>query len=493
MVRRPSNLKLRTKFLLMMLSLLLLSVSSLFLLHLNGQQQLISQLRAYTDDLSSTIQIVQEQPGLAEGDPQIVLKDYIGKLQKLGVKDVSIADASDQVVQASTNPQNVGKPLVRSAKPKGPKQYVVRGVLGAADDASSTQTTSTVTIPIVSGDRKIGYLVVTRILDDFSTLAREALWSRVIATLAVFAVGMLLSMYLVWSFTRPLQELTHASQRVAAGDLLVQVAPRGSDEVGSLARTFNEMVERLREHRALEERLHFSERSAALGRLASALAHEIRNPLNFINLSIDHVRGKLAPEDEKRREDFERILANVKGEIGRINRLVSDFLSLGKPMKLHRRPCRLADLMREVAGLVDPKAREQGVTMTLDLAAEAPEGVFDPDLLKTCFLNLCINAMDAMPAGGSLRVGLSHEVGSGSLVATVADTGHGMTPEQRESAFEPYFSTKDTGLGLGLALTRKIVEDHGGRIELASEPGHGTTARIVLPLAPGPEASVAAA
>src|SRR5206468_10239311 len=142
-----------------------------------------------------------------------------------------------------------------------------------------------------------------------------------------------------WSVSRPLHEHDDAAHRVAAGDLSVKVPGGGAVETDSLSRTFNEMVERLRENRLLEERLHFAERSTALGRLASAVAHEIRNPLNFINLSIDHVRERLAPAEPARRQDFGRILVNVQAEVLRLNRLVGDFLSFGKPMRLHPRIC----------------------------------------------------------------------------------------------------------------------------------------------------------
>jgi signal transduction histidine kinase len=160
-------------------------------------------------------------------------------------------------------------------------------------------------------------------------------------------------------------------------------------------------------------------------------------------------------------------------------------------MRLDTRPCSLERVLREVAALVDHKARDQGVALSVESEPELPEIVADAELLKTCFLNLMINAADAMPAGGSLTVSLARGQADGNdaLVVTVKDTGHGMSPEEIAAAFEPYFSTKDTGLGLGLALTRKIVEDHGGRIALESEPGRGTAVRITLPLLPHPAAA----
>jgi signal transduction histidine kinase len=467
------QLNLRTKLLLTMLSLLVLSVTSLFFLHLYSERRLISQLRQYTEDLSTAIEVFQEQP-VGEGDAQVVLTAYAQKLRQLGVKDVSISDSAE--VQASTNPKNVGRRLERTSKRRGPKEYVIKGVLGE----ETGQATTTLTLPIVLGDRRVGYLLITRYLDDFSAISRDALVSRVLATLAVFGLGIVASLYLSWSFSRPVLQLTQAARQVAAGDLSVRVPSATNDEIGSLARTFNEMVERLRESRQLEERLHFAERSTAMGRLASALAHEIRNPLNFINLSIDHTREHLAPAEGRKREDFERILTNVKAEIIRLNRLVGDFLSFGKPMRLHPRPCAIGELVGEVVAVVDHKARDQGIAIATEVEPGLPSLVADPELLKTCLLNLLINAVDAMPKGGVVAVSVARD--GDALVTIVTDTGQGMTPDEIRSAFEPYFSTKETGVGLGLALTRKIVEDHGGTVELESVPGRGTTARIRLPL-----------
>jgi signal transduction histidine kinase len=444
-----------------------------------SERSLLSQIRDYTDELSTAIEIAQEQP-VGEGDPKAVLDAYANKLRQLGVKDVTVADAADEV-KASTNPSIVGKQLVR--KKKAGREFVIKGVLGDPPSATG-QTSSTLTVPILVGDRRMGTLLITRTLDDFSALSHVAFLSRLIATLGVFAVGMVLSVYLAFTFSRPLKELTDAARRVTAGDLSVRVKPDGGDEIAGLSRTFNEMVERLRENRRLEERLHFAERSTALGRLASAVAHEIRNPLNLINLSIDHVRQRLAPAETTRREEFDRILETMKGEISRLNRLVGDFLSFGKPMRLDSRPCAVEEVLKDVASLVEHKARDQGIALRVQAESGLPRVVVDPELLKTCFLNLLINAVDAMPGGGLLSVSIHRETRNGvpQLSIEVKDTGKGMAEEEVRTAFEPYFSTKDTGLGLGLALTQKIVADHGGSITLESEPDRGTTARITLPL-----------
>ena len=463
----------------MMLSLLALSIGSLFVLHLFSERALLARIRDYTEELSTAIEITQEQPG-GGADLQKAVQAYADELRKLGVRDVSIADASEEVVQASTDPRNVGKKLARR---KGPTEFVIRGVLGD-ESPLGHPTTSNLRVPIVVGDRRVGYVVITRILDDFSALSKTALATRIAATMGVFALGMLLSFYLASAVSRPVQALTQAAKRVAKGDLSSRVVATGSDEVGALALTFNQMVERLAEGRALEERLRVAERSTAMGRFASALAHEIRNPLNSISLTIDHVRTRLAPEDEARRAEFQALMATLKSEIARLNRLVGDFLSSGQAARIDPRPCDVGAVVRETAALVEHKARDQRIGLDVRVADPLPATVADPELLKTCLLNLVLNAFEAMPDGGRLDVEarLEGPAEGGSIVVAVADSGHGMSGRAAASAFEPFFSTKETGVGLGLALVRSIVEGHGGHVALDSAPGRGTTVRLVLPV-----------
>ena len=217
-----------------------------------------------------------------------------------------------------------------------------------------------------------------------------------------------------------------------------------------------------------------------MGRFAAALAHEIRNPLNSISLTIDYVRTRLAPADEARRAEFEALVASLKSEVARLNRLVGDFLSSGQPARLDPRPCDVRAVVRETAKLVEHKAREQAITIDLDVAEELPTTLADPELLKTCVLNLVLNAFEAMPEGGRLQ--LAARLDAGQLLLLVADTGVGLTPDAAAHALEPYFSTKEAGVGLGLALVRRIVEGHGGTIALDGAPGRGTTVHVRLPI-----------
>jgi hypothetical protein len=146
-------------------------------------------------------------------------------------------------------------------------------------------------------------------------------------------------------------------------------------------------------------------------------------------------------------------------------------------------------VVRETATLVEHKARDQGIALEVDVAGGLPLTAADPELLKTCLLNLVLNAFEAMPGGGRLSLAARLERGedAAAIALVVSDTGVGMPRESAASAFEPYFSTKEAGVGLGLSLVRRIVEGHGGRIALDSTPGQGTTVRVFLPVrAPEP-------
>src|SRR5262249_27966237 len=158
--------------------------------------------------------------------------------------------------------------------------------------------------------------------------------------------------------------------------------------------------------------------------------------LNSISLTIDYVRQRLAPGEEPRRVEFEALMSTLKTEVARLNRLVGDFLSSGQPAKVDPRPCDVSAVVRETAALVEHKAREQAITVELDVARDLPATLADPELLKTCLLNLVLNAFEAMPDGGGLR--LTARLEAGQLLLLVADTGVGLSRDAAAHALEPY-------------------------------------------------------
>ena len=223
--------------------------------------------------------------------------------------------------------------------------------------------------------------------------------------------------------------------------------------------------------------MHQAEQSAVVGRLASAIAHEIRNPLNYINLTLDHLRTAFPPDDPKKRETFERLAKQLKAEVARINTRISEFLNYSRPSTLELQPLDLGEAARDALQMVEVKAQESGIETRVEQAGQVPPVMGDAEALRSVFTNLIINGMQAIDGeGGSLVINITHR---GRAAATPAsrstDTGRGIAPEDISKVFEPYFSTKDTGTGLGLAIVKKAVDDHGGTISVKSKQGGGTT------------------
>jgi signal transduction histidine kinase len=374
-----------------------------------------------------------------------------------------------QDIDSQLRPDIAALPLMRRNDPK----------------VAASNRESKIEFPVQT-DKGTRTVIVVVSLQRLSQAVNEVGRLRLIVTAVIGVLSLLIAAYFSSRFTRPVTELARAAQRVTDGDLEFQVNAVQRNEVGTLSRTFNEMIVELRRNRDLEDQLQRAERSAVVGRLASGIAHEIRNPLNFMNLSIDHLQSRfIAPprsnqEAEAVRNEAASILGLIKDEIRRLNRLVSDFLSYGRPAKLKVREINARSVVEEVVGLVHTQAEQQGVQIHLQ-APPDNEALFEADAeqIKTCFSNLIINAVQAMPEGGELRIAVINH--GATLQFEFQDTGHGIEANPIEQIFEPYYSTKETGIGLGLPLTKKLIEDHGGEIKVSSELDKGTTFVVTLP------------
>jgi two-component system sensor histidine kinase HydH len=234
----------------------------------------------------------------------------------------------------------------------------------------------------------------------------------------------------------------------------------------------------LTEIRALHQELEKNRRLASVGRLAAGVAHEIRNPLSSIKGFATYFKEKYR-EVEKDQE----IATIMIEEVDRLNRVVGQLLDFSRPIRLHIQQVPLKPFFQAVLRLVDRQSLESGVTTVLDLPDGALPAAMDADRMSQVVLNLLLNALDAMPDGGTLTVRVSGG-GGGSIHLQVTDTGVGIDPADQPHIFEPYFSTKRSGTGLGLAIVHNIVKAHRGRIRVESRPGAGTTVQITLP-APG--------
>jgi signal transduction histidine kinase len=314
---------------------------------------------------------------------------------------------------------------------------------------------------------------------------RAAAWRAaqpLVYTLGIVLASTLITLLLVWQFTRPISNLSAAAREVAGGNLGVRV-PDGerTDEIGQLARNFNEMTGSLERSRELEEQLRQAEKSAVIGRLGSAIAHEIRNPLNYINLTLDHLRNKFQPADGKTVE-YSKLIGQVKSEVARINQQISDFLNYSRPAKANLQPMNARTIVEDSLRLVEAQAAENDIKIGVVERENVPNIMGDPEFLRSVFNNLFINAVQSMGSeGGNLNVKISPE--SGFVCFEISDTGNGIPEENLTKIFEPYFSTKETGTGLGLAIVQKILEIHHGAIEVESRVGEGTKFTVRIPAA----------
>ncbi len=334
-------------------------------------------------------------------------------------------------------------------------------------------------IPIETSDGR--YYVVVVLKNDTSEVAWRAA-EPLVYTLAIFLVSTALTFLLVWRFTRPISDLSNAARRIAEGDYGFRVPVSRNDEMGRLAHRFNEMTAELEKSKELEEQLQQAEKSAVIGRLGSAIAHEIRNPLNYINLTLDHLRSKLAPEDAAKEKVFRKLVSQIKDEVARINSQISDFLNYSRPANIQPRPLVPREIVEDSLRIVEGQAEENNIKLAVVEHEDVPKIIGDPEFLRSVFNNLFINAVQSMGnEGGNLNVKIMPEADRRFVRFEISDTGNGIPEENLTKIFEPYFSTKETGTGLGLAIVQKIVESHFGTIEVESVVGEGTKFALRLP------------
>lgn len=464
---------LRFKLSLIMLVLFVFSLGSVFVPHYMGREALRREIEKSFLELSNAISVSVEQlttTGLSEEDR---LQHYVASLKKSGIREVSIVE--ENTVIDSTNPKAIGRP----ARIKLPSKPLVITASFGDDTGGEKIQSKHLVVPVKVGGESLGYIHARFQIDDFTEPIRRNLYLRFFTTLLIFSLGLLLAVSIASHYVSPVERLALAAEKVAAGDLSQELPVEGKDEVGRLTRAFNEMIVRLRQNRELEERVRESQYLSNLGNLASGVAHEIRNPLNFIGLAVDHLDTLSAPATPEAETEKRQVISRIKEEIGRLNDLVTNFIMYGRPAEVHRTPVRMDELLDGVLRMARERLVANGISCRRDFG-EGGDAMVDPDMIRRAALNLVLNAIEAMPNGGELRLsGGKWDEGGYSFV--VEDTGTGIDEKDRAKIFEPYFTTKPSGLGLGLILTKKIVDAHGGEILLESEPGKGTRIRVVLP------------
>ena len=296
----------------------------------------------------------------------------------------------------------------------------------------------------------------------------------------IFLFGSLISivtgLWMSGLLVKPLKALTKGVRAITSGDYHSRVEEEGSREVQELAIGFNGMAAELSKLRGLEEELRRRDRLTALGEAAMVIAHEVRNPLGIIKTSAEVVRkrAQMSASDE-------RLLGYVVDEVRRIERLIREFLDFARPKLPTKIAMDVRMLVDRVTAVAKVELQKQNVTLEIADTASGVHCLFDMDQLHQALLNLVLNALDAMPGGGHLTITIAATDDTASI--TVADTGAGIAPDIAEKIFNPFFTTKAKGTGLGLAKVQHVAEAHGGTAICRSVPGKGAAFTITLPRA----------
>jgi signal transduction histidine kinase len=351
--------------------------------------------------------------------------------------------------------------------------------------------TYNVQVPLIDDDAPRGILKLVfdaaRVSGPVQELRNSILVER---ALVLFAMGLTLWIGISLSVTRPIRRLIAGVEEIARGNLTARIASRGETEVGELARAFNRMAGRLdeaheerrkaEESRAvLERQVRHAERLAAVGKVASVIAHEVGTPLHVIAGRARSLGQRLAPDDP-RQGDVE----TIREQVGRITRTMQHVLRSARAIPARHEAVDLGRLAREAAGIVAPEYAARAVRLSLAVPAGLPTVSADADGLVQILLNLLHNARAATPTGGRVAVDGTTALRDGrpGVELVVTDTGSGIAPEHLERIFDPFFSTKrGDGTGLGLAICRDIVRAHDGLITVESAPGAGARFSVWLP------------
>lgn len=460
-----------------MISLLVLTMLTLFILNQYAQNDLVQEIQDSSQEISKAIQMsIEDLTSEAETSR---LTDYLGKARDRGINEINIISNEGEIIDSS-DPEKIGKKREIKKLEKGvhaaPRQQAGATIL--------SQKPYEVVVPVIVGDEQLGYVQINMLLDNIRDLQHANFIRRLFATCMVFAVGIAFSIYLARRYTEPIHRLVGDFKRVSAGDLSVTIPVDSQDEIGELAAGFNNMVDKLREREVLEKRLYEAEHLSRVGQLASGIAHEIRNPLNYISLAIDHLKAEMLPRCGEQCAELEDLAEKIKEEVRRANYMVLNFMNYGRPLKLRRVLVPYDEIISKVLPLISDRMAEQHIRVELNIDPDLPPLWVDQELIRNCIINFLTNATQAMDDGGVITLGASTDREKRQACLTFTDQGSGIREEDIPKIFQPYFTTKDVGIGLGLAITERIIKEHGGEILVQSRSGEGTTFTVLLPLQP---------
>ena len=317
------------------------------------------------------------------------------------------------------------------------------------------------------------FYCLLRPMEAIAEAKRTLTWYMLSIAVLVTGLVALISHLIGKNLTNPIKVLVDSTARVATGDLDEQCELKTHDEIGDLAAAFNQMTRDLKQSR---DQLIQAERLATAGKMSASFAHEIRNPLSSMRMLAQMLMQKPKTSQERHQQSLRYILE----EIERIDAIVKGLMDFARPTALNLTQQSLAPVLKAVLDLMEANLAHHKIALVLDLSTVTPEIQFDSDKLKQAFMNVVLNAMEAMPQSGTLKV--STIADEDKVGIKVVDTGIGIPEEDLARLFEPFFTKKTRGTGLGLANVKRILEEHGGSVEIDSTLGEGTTVLMWLPL-----------
>ncbi|MGC8767776.1 ATP-binding protein [Calditerrivibrio sp.] len=461
---------LRGRLIFLMLFLYVLIAISLFVISQQSQKALIDEINDNIEDLTKAIQISVQNLTSENLDSQNQVEELVKKFRKKGVTEVSIL-SDEREILASSDPKKVGKHINKNIN----TDFLIKAELGSK---SLNEKIKEINLPIIIGDEKYGYVNLVLHLDTYTEIQKKHFKMRLIITLGIFFVGTILIVILATQYVKPINKLVESTIKVSNGELVpIQISGlNATPEIRLLVNNFNDMIVKIKERFELEKQLEEMSHLYKVGQLSSAIAHEIKNPLNFINLAINQVKDEL--KEKNYDPNLINMLKMVEDEVKRISDLLVNFLEYGKPIRLEWQRCSIKEIMDSLYKIVYLKMKDSEIKLLFDIPEDF---IFNCDKEKIMggLLNLLINSVESIGKKGEIKV-RAHREGN-SVFIEVLDNGKGIPQSIKERIFEPYVSTKSTGMGLGLAFTRRIIEEHGGKIYLDDSYKDGAKFVIELP------------
>jgi len=308
-------------------------------------------------------------------------------------------------------------------------------------------------------------------LDEIEKAFKSTRNMNVLISLGLFMVSIIAITFISRRILKPVANLKTSFDQVVEGNLDVSIEAQTRDEIGDLTKAFNGMVMELKKNREKERMLQQKERLASMGQLAAGVAHEIKNPLNAINLTIQHLRDKYAAKDQ----NAQKYIETVQNEIHRLDKIVNNFLNFIRSEQLQKKETDLNGLIQEVLQLYSREIASQNITLDNRLEKKFKRKV-DPERFKTVLMNVILNAIQAMPDGGNLIIRTDVK----KKLIYVEDSGCGIPGENLDKIFDLFYTTKSKGTGLGLPTSYKIIREHEGDMAIKSEVNKGTIVQISL-------------